>query len=154
MRPAAAGDERFLRDLYATTRRDEFAPFGWSPATFESFLDSQFGARRAHYAAHYPHATQSVILVEEIPVGQLTLERAAESIHVIDLSVLPGHRGQGLGTAVLKMLQAAAAGVPIRLSVWHDNPAGRLYARLGFAERSADAVYRHLEWPAPLPATD
>ena len=45
----------------------------------------------------------------------------------------------------------SAAGVPVRLQVAHDNPARRLYARLGFAPQGADDVYQAMTWsPAPF----
>lgn len=50
------------------------------------------------------------------------------------VALLPGHRGRGLGTALLKRALAAAVGryPAVSLSVSPDNPAVRLYERLGF----------------------
>ena len=47
------------------------------------------------------------------------------------MAVRAGHRGRGIGTALLERL-IAAAGPALSLSVDRDNPAARLYARMGF----------------------
>jgi GNAT superfamily N-acetyltransferase len=47
------------------------------------------------------------------------------------MAVRDGHRGRGIGTALLQRL-IAAAGPRLSLSVGRDNPAAHLYARLGF----------------------
>jgi ribosomal protein S18 acetylase RimI-like enzyme len=50
------------------------------------------------------------------------------------VAVSPGHRGRGVGTALLKRLLSEASGIfpAMSLSVSPDNPARRLYERLGF----------------------
>ena len=57
--------------------------------------------------------------------------------------VAPGFQGRGLGTTVLRALieDARRSGALLRLSVLKQNPAARLYARLGFRTlaESADA---------------
>ena len=59
----------------------------------------------------------------------------------VSVGVLPEHRGRGIGTALLRELAAAAEadGLPgLSLSVERDNPAVRLYRRLGFVEVAGD----------------
>ena len=55
--------------------------------------------------------------------------------------VTPAHQGQGLGTTVLRAViaDARASGALLRLSVLRQNPAARLYARLGFRTLSETA---------------
>lgn len=57
------------------------------------------------------------------------------------VSVLPGHRGRGLGSALLSALIERYRGLgysALSLSVQRSNPAARLYERLGFREVSGD----------------
>lgn len=50
------------------------------------------------------------------------------------VAVSPGHRGRGVGTALLKRLLSEASSLfpAVSLSVSPENPARRLYERLGF----------------------
>lgn len=64
---------------------------------------------------------------------------AAEGVPEVAVSVLPGHRGRGIGTALLSFLigRCREFGYPaLSLSVQRANPAVRLYERLGFREVS------------------
>ncbi len=64
-----------------------------------------------------------------------------ENIPELSIAMLPGSRGQGLGTLLLNaLLQAAGQKFQaISLSVSPDNPARRLYERSGFAEVADDS---------------
>jgi ribosomal protein S18 acetylase RimI-like enzyme len=64
-----------------------------------------------------------------------------ESTPELSIAVLPGFRGQGLGTRMLTELFAEADQFypAISLSVSPGNPAQRLYERLGFVVVSSDA---------------
>ena len=57
-----------------------------------------------------------------------------EATPEVSIAVAPEYRGQGIGTRLLtQLLQAAAVDyVTVSLSVAGDNPALRLYQRLGF----------------------
>lgn len=57
-----------------------------------------------------------------------------DNIPELGIAVLPTHRGCGIGSALLQRLveMAAAAYDAITLSVSTDNPAQRLYERVGF----------------------
>jgi ribosomal protein S18 acetylase RimI-like enzyme len=142
-------DAAFLFSLYASTRAEEMAQWGWSAAQAAAFLQMQFDAQQRAYRSAYPHAARSVILIHDaVPAGALCVNRAADEIRVVDLALLPEHRGAGVGTRVLRelMTEAAAAGLPLRLSVAKTNRAARWYLRLGFTPTEDGDVYMALEW--------
>lgn len=155
LRPVTPEDDAFLFELYATTRPD-IASLGLPEAQRDMLLRMQWLAQRQGYAARHPHAEHQLVLVGERPAGRLWVAREPTELRLVDISLLPAHRGSGLGTTLLQALQqeATATGKPLRLSVARDNPARRLYARLGFTTvegTEADAApYLALEWkPAP-----
>jgi ribosomal protein S18 acetylase RimI-like enzyme len=58
----------------------------------------------------------------------------SDEIPELSVAIMPGYRGQGLGTALLERLLETARVMysGVSLSVHPDNPAHRLYQRLGF----------------------
>ena len=56
------------------------------------------------------------------------------------IAVSPGNRGQGIGGNLIKMAFDKAEG-DIKLHVEHDNPAKRLYERMGFQSKYAEMRY-------------
>jgi ribosomal protein S18 acetylase RimI-like enzyme len=152
-REAARDDEPFLRALYASTREDELAVVEWPESVLEAFLRLQYDARATDYRRRHPDAVQHLLLVDGEPAGRLWVARAADAWHVLDVALLPAFRGLGFGAHCLQQLlaEATAAGLPVRLQVAHDNPARRLYARLGFVAQGGDDVYQAMTWsPAPF----
>jgi GNAT superfamily N-acetyltransferase len=155
LRPAADADEPLLRRVYASTRADELAPLPWTDAQKTAFIDQQFDARTAHYAAHYPGMTRDVVVVDGVDAGQLLVDRWEREIRIVDVALLPEHRGGGTGTALLQalMAEASAAGKVLSIHVERLNPALKLYRRLGFAPVADEGVYLRLEWHAGTTAT-
>jgi GNAT superfamily N-acetyltransferase len=152
-RPASADDGDFLFRLYASTRAEELAAFGWPPAQLESFLRMQFHARRQSYAAAFSDAVHSILLAGTTAAGSAIVWRGAQEIRLVDIALLPEFRNRGLGGQWISGLirEARAAGLPLRLSVLHGNPAGRLYERLGFVPKSAGPMYIEMEHHAGDP---
>lgn len=146
-RAATDGDLAFLSRLYASTRLDELAPVPWSHAQKAAFLDAQFRAQHFHYRTHYTSALWLVIWRGEEPIGRLYLDRWAMEHRIIDVALLPTHRGQGYGGALMQDLidEAHAAGKAVSIHVEKNNPARRLYERLGFVVAGEQGVYDRLE---------
>ncbi len=134
LRPVVPGDEPFLLRLYAGTREHELAAVGWSAEEKAAFLSLQFAAQSRHYAA-FDGADYRVVVRDSGCIGRLYLTRSADRIHVVDVALLPEHRGRGIGTALLQgvIAEADAAGRSVSIHVETFNPARRLYERLGFA---------------------
>jgi ribosomal protein S18 acetylase RimI-like enzyme len=147
-RAVAPDDEELLYRIYASTRTEELAPVPWSAAQKEAFLRMQFRAQSLDYAANFPDAAFQVILVDGTPAGRLYVHRREDELRIVDIALLPEHRGAGIGGAILRGLlaEAAAAGKPARIHVERFNPALRLYERLGFRRIADEGIYFLMEW--------
>jgi ribosomal protein S18 acetylase RimI-like enzyme len=139
LRPAAAEDEEFLYQVYASTRAEELAQVNWDSEQKEAFLRMQFNAQAAFYRENYPAAEFQVILVDGQAAGRLYVERRAGETRIMDIALLPQHRGRGIGTTLLK--EIIAEGRPVSIHVEIFNPALRLYTRLGFRKAADKGVY-------------
>lgn len=101
------------------------------------------------YATQYPAAENWMILgTDGTPIGRLLLDRETNRWRIVDIAVLAAHRGRGLGTMVLQQCQqqAAAAGARLELQVKPENPARRLYERLGFQVSTSDPLALEMTW--------
>ena len=69
----------------------------------------------------------------------------------MDIALLPGFRGGGIGTALLNdiLAEGERTARPVTIHVESFNPAQRLYARLGFVKVASNGVYYLLEWKPP-----
>lgn len=148
LRAAIADDREFLYRLFASSRVDVMHFPGWTDAQREVFLRVQFQARNAHYAAQFPHGDVQVIERDGVPIGSIHTDRTGEDLRLIDIALVPEERGAGLGTEILRgvMDDARALGKRVVLHVEVENPAARLYARLGFTEVTSDGIYRRMQW--------
>jgi ribosomal protein S18 acetylase RimI-like enzyme len=147
LRPATPADRDFLFRLYASTREEELAMVPWPSAAKEAFLRQQFEARTRDYESRFADGDNAIVLRDGTPVGQLWVQRGPELLRMLDVALLPEHRGAGLGTTLLRDLVAEARtrSVPVRLFVLVNNPARRLYERLGFSPVGAAGVYQEME---------
>lgn len=150
LRSANADDVAFLQEVYASTRADELTQLPWNEAQRSAFIRMQFTAQRQHYLKNYPHARQDLILVGDKPVGRLYVNRGEQEIHIIDITVLPEHRGQGIGSSILKSLieESTEAHKSTTVYVESFNPSRRLFERLAFEEIETDGINLLLERPA------
>jgi ribosomal protein S18 acetylase RimI-like enzyme len=141
----------FLYEVFASTRRDELAPLNWTPAQQDVFLRMQFNAQHQDYHRNFPGADFMVVILSGSPVGRLYVARLPDQILVVDISILPGYRNRGLGTALIQALmsEAATAGKPLRIHVEQHNPALRLYTRLGFRGIAQHGIYLLMQWAEP-----
>jgi ribosomal protein S18 acetylase RimI-like enzyme len=151
LRPETEADLPFLIRLYASTREDEFAAVNWSPDDKQAFLVSQFHAQRHHYRTYITNCRFDVLECRGDPVGRLYLEPRKTQLHIVDIALLPGWRGKGVGGTIMHALldTAARSGRGVGVFVEKFNPALRLYRRLGFTEIRDIDVYFEMEWVPP-----
>ena len=156
LRPARNGveepdcDLEFLLRVYASARADEMSLVPWSVAEQEAFLRSQFTLQHGHYHAHYAGARFDVICKRGRDVGRYYVDPTEREIRIMDIALLPEHRGRGIGTRLVQDVldEARASGRSVSLHVEETNPAKRLYERMGFVDVEDRGVYMLMEWRA------
>ena len=152
VRPRTPADTEFFAALYASTRAAELAPVPWPDDAKRAFLRSQFEAQTRHYDLHYADAEFLVIERDGQPIGRLILFWGERDLRVVDIALIPACCGLGLGTALLRAVQAQATG-SVSIHVERFNPALRLYQRLGFVHEEDTGVYYRMRWqPDPADA--
>jgi GNAT superfamily N-acetyltransferase len=154
LRPETPEDEPFLVHLFATTRSAEMACLAGAPPAQEAFLRIQYQARKRAYESHYPGAGRSIVIIDGAPAGRMIVDRTGGAICLVDIALLPEHRGHGTGTAVMATLleEARHAGRSVVLHVLRTNPAAHLYERLGFDRTGGTEMHDAMEWrAAPRP---
>jgi ribosomal protein S18 acetylase RimI-like enzyme len=141
IREAANSDEAFLREMLYHSL---YVPDGCAP--FERDIVNR--PEIALYVDAWGRAGDLGLIAVEETSGQaigavwMRLFSASEKgygyvgegIPEIGMAVLPGHRGSGVGSALLRRLIQIAGSEydAVSLSVSADNPAVRLYERFGF----------------------
>ena len=142
-RPFSDDDLPFVSALYASTRREELALTGWPGEAQEQFLAQQAAAQHSHYSIHFSDAEWLIVERDGQAIGRLYLRELPANLHIVDISLVPASRGQGIGGAILADILALARsrgkGVTIHVEV--SNPARSLYARLGFETIEQKGAY-------------
>lgn len=139
-RPETDDDLTFLRQLYASSRFDEFAPLGLDDKQLDVLLAVQFDAQRNQYRATYPDADWSIVTLAGERVGRLYADRSGDDVVLIDITLVDHCRRHGHGTTLIRRMldRADTDQRDVVLTVRKNNPAFSLYQRLGF-EVEADS---------------
>lgn len=151
LRPETEADMPFLSALYASTRAEELQQVPWSDEQKREFLAWQFDSQHKHYLEHYPDCDFQVIERGGEPVGRLYLDEWDEELRLVDVALVPEVRGEGLGGALLRRIleRGRRAGKAVSIHVEYNNPALRLYRRLGFQHVDSNGVYYLMRWEPP-----
>ena len=147
-RPYTATDLPFIQAVYASSREPEMAVVSWSEEDKKRFLEMQCLAQLAHYEAHYLGAEHLIILKDGQPIGRLYIHRTAKEMRLMDITLLPAYRRQGIGSQIVGDLlrESDQTHRPVTLHVEVINPdACRLYERLGFTAVTQRGVHIFME---------
>jgi len=139
LRPALDADFGFCESLTRTNMAAYLAARGipWDPQ---------------RHVASWAQFENLVISADGSPAGILRLLQVEGALEIRDLQVLAPLTGQGIGTWAIEQAKGLATqrGLPeLRLRVYVENPAQRLYARLGFRWVANDNGVVHLSCSLP-----
>ena len=140
-------DLPFVTELSASTRAEEVAMTGWPVEQQQAFLAQQHHAQHYHYRTFMPDAEWLIVERAGEPIGRLYLDQLEGSVRIVDISLVPAARGQGIGGAILAdVIEAArSSGNGVSIHVERNNPALNLYLRMGFELVEDQGVYLLLE---------
>ena len=140
LRPETPADAPFLAALFASRAAPMLRMAGLPEPQVEQLVALQHRAQTASYRAAFPDA-RFLIVEQGSPVGRLVEHDEPGGAYVVDIALLPQRQGQGLGSALVRELQArqAALGLGVRARVAAGNGASRaMFRKLGFVESGAD----------------
>ena len=153
LRAFEPSDLEFLYRVYASSRAGEMAMVtDWSEEQKETFLRFQFNAQHTHYQQHYPQASYDIISMGSERIGRFYVERMPKEIRVMDIALLPEYRNQGIGRELMQAVLNEAGRISPKLVSLHvepENPAKRLYERLGFTVAGEVSFYQLMHWVPP-----
>jgi ribosomal protein S18 acetylase RimI-like enzyme len=149
LRSVTDDDREFLCAVYRSTREAELAMVPWDEPAKAAFVAQQFDAQDRFWAEQRPDAVRAVVLVDGVPAGRLYVDRTADEVRVVDITLLPEHRGAGVGESLLGPIldEGDRDGLPVTIHVERHNPALHLYERLGFEVVDDLGVYLFLRRP-------
>ncbi|ETA01234.1 acetyltransferase [Frankia sp. CcI6] len=138
VRLALSSDREFFFEVRrAALRAYVEQTSGWDDAEQRITADKEF--------ANLPCA-----VVEESgrPIGYTCVIHQSEYDFIEEIALLPEAQGRGIGTHLLQGILRAAQrrGVPVRLSVFVNNPARALYTRLGFEVVRIEDPRMSMQW--------
>ena len=104
----------------------------------DRFIQQQFAAQTQHYHTNYCSDFFNIIEVDENNAGRFFVDYWSNEIRIVDIALLPKFQNSGLGTYLMKKIlkEGQAQDKPVTIHVEEQNPARRLYERLGFKEKS------------------
>lgn len=148
LRRAEAADEPFLEAVYADSRRDELAPFGWSREQEDAFFKMQFQMQSRAYQMQFPGADYHIVELGGERVGRMIVQRGEKEIRLVDVSLLAEFRNRGIGTLLLERLKTEAGSDRVlSLRVLKTNAgAKRLYERMGLVVVEGSDLHFTMQW--------
>jgi ribosomal protein S18 acetylase RimI-like enzyme len=151
LRPCEDDDDGFLYDVFCTTWENEVAALP-NPNLAQHVLRIQHTAQERRIASRYPGHQRFVVLVDGEDAGRVYVHEGLSTLHVIDLTLLPAFRSEGVGTRLVRDLFAHATerGLSVTLRVPRRNRrASALYSSLGFRLVRVDDLDSYFEWTPP-----
>ena len=145
-------DQEVLFQIYASTRSEELALTNWTEEQKKTFLQMQFRSQQTYYIENYQMAQFQIIESNHQTIGRLYTSAMNNEFRIVDITILPEFRGNGIGTKILKDIfrEAQKLNQDVTIHVERNNPALKLYTRLGFMVVEDKGVYLFLNRPCHL----
>ena len=149
LRPERESDLSFLMALYTSTRID-VALSGLPDNKKQEFIEMQFHAQRYSYRTNYVNPEFLIIEKDGQPAGRLYRSRSPSETRVIDITIAPQYRGQGIGSCLIRAIQYEAKidGVPVTLHAEKMGDMSNYYKKFGFEVVEEKEMHYFMKWSA------
>ncbi len=142
---------RALRDLFVAC-----SPL--SDRLSDALFDLQFESQDATFRIAHPWAMRRIVTLGGQTIARIIIDWQVPGVsHGVDIAVHPNHRHSGAGLAMLRAWLAVADSEhrTCTLDVLANNPARRIYERLGFVggDGNSGAPYALMARPCPKAQT-
>ncbi|AOT10828.1 GNAT family N-acetyltransferase [Pseudoalteromonas luteoviolacea] len=127
LKRALESDKPYLLALREETMTEHLERLG-------IFLCHEAHLSRLEEYYHYAN----LVFIDENKVGCLRYRATVHHLEIMQLQIAPEYQNKGIGTAVLRFILNRYPTIPAHLSVLKENPAQRLYHKLGFQTYSED----------------
>lgn len=137
-RQGAISDKEWLYKLYCSTMRTYIEQtWGWDEGYQKNCLETNL----------YPTKFR-IVIVNNNDVGAYLINQENNYYWLEMLLISKKMQGKGLGTAIIKTIQAQTENdrKPLKLSVLKVNPAKKFYSRLGFCVYDQDESFFKMKW--------
>ena len=116
---------------------------------YKKYVEINFGTwneeqQREYFAKFIEACKESafVITYEGKDIGFYNGCLEGNSYEIGNICIIPEYQNRGIGTAILNDVLSENVGKEVRLQYFKQNPAGRLYERLGF-HRAGETAYHY-----------
>lgn len=143
-------DMLLLQHIYATSRDYEMDRIKFPEPFLTRFLTDQFLLQHRQYIGMQDVRLSIVETIKGEPLGRFYIRHMPfPEIRVMDIALLPVHRGRGLGRLLFgqTMEEARRRCCRVSLHVEKHNPARTFYEKLEFCCIGGDDVYDFMVWP-------
>ena len=131
-----------MYEIKSARHEDEAFAHKLTRSNMDSYVAQYWGGWDEHiFAANYRQRENLIAWAKSIPVGYVAVTCSGNCLRIEDLQVCPEHQRRGIGAWVIKYVERIAKDrnvSELEVRVFHDNPASRLYRRLGFKPYSND----------------
>ncbi len=144
-------DMLLLQHIFATSRDYETQVYGFPEPDLTQFLTQQFLLQHHQYMATSDADFYIIEDLKGVPLGRFYVRQMPYTeIRVMDIAILPAHRGKGVGKQLFKQTMDQAQKTDHRVSIHVDqnNPSHGFYENLGFGFVQVDGIYDLMVWPA------
>ncbi|MEM8805277.1 MAG: GNAT family N-acetyltransferase [Cyanobacteria bacterium P01_G01_bin.38] len=111
---------------------------------FELFTHHWGGWDASAFRNAFSAKSTEIVVLDGHRVGYFSLKENDSAFYLENIQLSPAVHGQGIGTAILKNIVNNNKSKPILLTTFLDNPAIRLYKRLGFTVTDQDGKTVHM----------